>query len=101
MAALAAAVVAAPALAAGTFYGQWDVTACASGRSAALVITPLALRWHDTSCTVRRSYRVGNSWHISTACLDAASELAVTLQLNGDRLQVEWNGVKMALRRCS
>jgi hypothetical protein len=92
-----------PALADGSFYGRWarDQAACsADGVMAPLAITGLALQWPDTVCAVRRSYRVGNSWHIGAHCPDAASDVPVTLQLDRDRLRVLWGGATAEFRRC-
>ena len=98
-----AVLAAGPALAAGSFYGRWasDLTACANGAiTGPLVVSALSLRWPDTACTVRTSYRVGDVWHIGARCRDAASDVAVRLQLKADRLVVIWDGALAELRRC-
>jgi hypothetical protein len=97
------AVLAVPALAAGSFFGRWafDLTACAQDIvTGPLVVTPMALQWPDTRCAVRTSYRVGDVWHISARCPDAASDVPVKLELKADRLLVEWGGARAAFRRC-
>jgi hypothetical protein len=91
-----------PALAAESFYGRWALTlaGCADD-DAAFVVTPLSLRWPDTACAVRTSYRVGAVWHIGVRCVDAATDVPVGLQLKeDDRLAMEWSGARLELRRC-
>ena len=94
-----AALIAGPAPAAESFYGRWavDPAACAAGGTvmAPLQVTPLALQWPDTVCRVQRSYRVGDSWHIGARCPDVASDVAVTLQLQGERLRVVRRGLPL------
>jgi hypothetical protein len=96
-------VLAAPALAAGTFYGRWAVDPAACAQDAVtgpLVVSALSLQWPDTACRVRTSYRVGDAWHIGARCPDAASDVPVRLQLKADRLVVDWGGASAAFRRC-
>ena len=102
--AVCAVLVVGPALADGSFYGRWavDPAACAVDGmvTGPLVVTALSLQWPDTVCTVRRSYRVRDAWHIGARCADAASDVAVTLQLAGERLRVDWGGATAEFRRC-
>ena len=101
--AVGAMLIAGPALAAGSFYGRWasDLTACANEAiTGPLVVSSLSLQWPDTVCTVRTSYRVGDAWHIGARCRDAASDVAVRLQLKADRLVIDWSGALAELRRC-
>ena len=103
VAAACALLVAAPALAQTSFYGRWarDQAACsADGIMAPFAVTALTLQWPDTVCAVRRSYRVGDSWHIGAHCPDTASDVPVTLQLERDRLRVLWGGATAEFRRC-
>jgi|EndMetStandDraft_8_1072994.scaffolds.fasta_scaffold126003_2 hypothetical protein len=97
------AILATPALAAGTFYGRWALNPAACSQDAVtgpLVVSAQSLQWPDTACRVRTSYRVGDTWHIGARCPDAASDVPVGLQLKGDRLLVEWGGGRAEFRRC-
>ena len=104
--ALAACVVTAatPALAADTVYGRWaaDMATCTDENAvlSPLVVTLSALQWPDTICTIRTSYRVGDAMHISARCEDAATDIAVKLQLRGARLVIDSYGALTELRRC-
>ena len=99
-------LVSGPALAQGSFYGRWarDQAACsADGIMAPFAVTALTLQWPDTVCAVRRSYRVGDSWHIGAHCVGEgmASNVAIRLTMRGERLILQWPRSRPEeLRRC-
>jgi hypothetical protein len=89
------------------FSGRWaaDAEACGGNGTAMplLVVDMLSLRWRDAACAIRTSYRVRDSWHIGARCWSdgAASDVAVKLELRGDRLVLDWAGTPgEELRRC-
>jgi hypothetical protein len=99
--------IAIPAAAAETFNGRWaaDAQVCESEDNAMLllVVTPLLLRWRDAACAMRTSYRVRDAWHIAAQCWAGGStgNVAIKLQLRGERLMLSWAGASPAeLRRC-
>jgi hypothetical protein len=99
--------IAIPAAAAETFDGRWaaDAQVCESEDNAMLllVVTPLLLRWRDAACAVRTSYRVRDAWHIGAQCWagSTSGNVAIKLQMRGERLVLGWAGVPAAeLRRC-
>ena len=78
------------------FEGRWaaDVGACGPGRPAAalLVVEALSLRWRESACAVRRSYRVRNAWHIDARCLEngLARDVPIKLELRDKQLVLNW-----------
>ena len=95
------------ALAGEPFDGRWaaDAKACNSDGLAMplLVVDTLTLRWRDSACSVRTSYRVRDTWHIGARCSvdGAASDVAIRLKVHGDRLVLDWAGTSgEELRRC-
>jgi hypothetical protein len=89
------------------FHGRWaaDANACSSEGAAQsiLVVDTLSLRWREAACAVRTSYRVRDTWHIGARCWTdgVASDVPIKLQLNGDRLVLDWAGAPgEELRRC-
>ena len=95
------------ASAAGPFEGRWaaDAQACEreNGAMALLVVNTLSLRWREAACAIRTSYRVRDSWHIGARCWadGATANVAITLQLRGERLLLDWAGAPAEeLRRC-
>jgi len=89
--------------AAGEFDGRWapDPQACAG--ETVLVVNMLSLRWRDAACVVRNSYLVKDTWHIAARCWadGATGNVAISLQLRGERLVLGWAGAPGEdLRRC-
>jgi hypothetical protein len=89
------------------FDGRWaaDAKACSSDGPAMplLVVDTLTLRWRDAACSVRTSYRVRDALHIGARCSvdGAASDVAIKLELRGERLVLDWAGTSgEELRRC-
>jgi hypothetical protein len=87
--------------------GRWaaDAKACSSDGPAMplLVVDTLTLRWRDAACSVRTSYRVRDAWHIGARCWadGVASDVAIRLELRGERLVLDWAGTSgEELRRC-
>jgi hypothetical protein len=89
------------------FDGRWaaDAETCGSKDVVVplLVVDALSLRWWDAACVVRTSYRVRDAWHIGARCFadGAASDVAIRLELRGNRLLLDWAGAPgEELRRC-
>jgi hypothetical protein len=90
-----------------TFEGRWaaDLQACTDETAPvpSVTVTPLSLSWPAAACAVRTSYRLGNAWHVSARCWGegAISEVPIRLQINGDRLVLNWSKARPEeLRRC-
>ena len=103
----AATVLAVCPVAAQPFDGRWaaDPQACTDESTpvAPIIVTPLLLSWPAAACAVRTSYRVGDAWHVSARCWGegAISEVPIRLQMNGDRLVLNWAKARAEeLRRC-
>jgi hypothetical protein len=84
--------------------GRWaaDPENCASEASL-LIVEALSLRWRDAACTVKRSYRLKDSWHIGARCSTegAAADVPLKLEMRGDRLLLEWaSAPPRELSRC-
>jgi hypothetical protein len=96
---LFACALAGAASAAEPFDGRWG--ACEAGPT--LLVTSLSLRWRDAACAIRRSYLVGDAWHIGARCLaeGVAADIPIRLELRGGRLLLDWAGAPPEeLRRC-
>ncbi len=97
-----------PARASETITGRWaaDPAGCAMFGSAAqspLIVTDLALRWHDDACRIARVYKTGDTVHIQALCHGAAGERSVPVSLrpHGGLLSVTWDrGRRGDFRRC-
>jgi hypothetical protein len=96
-----------PALAADPFSGRWasDPRACTDEGAlvAPLTVAPLWLAWPGAACMVRTSYRLRDAWHMSARCFGegAISEVAIRLQMRGERLVLDWAKARPEeLRRC-
>lgn len=94
-----------PAALSETFDGRWasDARGCAGTGNAILIVTPMALRWRDSACAIRTSYRVREAWHIGARCWadGVGISVPVKLQLRGERLLLDWAGAPSEeLQRC-
>jgi hypothetical protein len=106
--AMGALLGATPACAAEPWIGRWapDIKACnGTGGNALwpLQVTPLALKWPATHCTVHKSYKVGQAWHVGARCSGdgVVSMVPMRLQMRGDRLVLDWGRARAEeLRRC-
>jgi hypothetical protein len=105
--AVCALVLAMPAQAAEPFDGRWtaDPSTCMreGDPTSPLVVTSLSVRWRESACAIKTSYRVGDAWHIGARCWagGATSNVPIKLQLRGDRLVLDWAGAPAEeLRRC-
>jgi hypothetical protein len=84
--------------------GRWTPDAENCGvETSLLIVDALSLRWRDAACTVKRSYRLKDSWHIGASCLaeGATSEVPIKLEVRGGRLLLEWASAPVQeLHRC-
>jgi hypothetical protein len=88
---------------AGEFDGRWAADAQACAGETVLVVNMLSLRWREAACAVRTSYLVKDTWHIGARCWagGATGNVAINLQLRGERLVLDWAGAPgEELRRC-
>jgi hypothetical protein len=92
------------------FMGRWaiDPSGCAiagqTPQTTPLVVGDRSVSWFRSSCTIKKSYRIGNGLFLEAQCagFDAASrKMPIGLQLNGAKLRVTWDqSVAGDMQRC-
>jgi hypothetical protein len=111
-AALAAVLVcglpARPAAADDPFRGRWasDLAGCAGGgaANAPLTVTATSVSWSKSTCTIKKSYRIGDTLALQANCSGGGRTgvIPIGLTLRGrDRLSVIWDQTPAGeMRRC-
>ncbi len=111
-AALAAFVVSGlqPALADDPFFGRWaiDPAGCRAGGDTAsttpMIVTATSVKWFVAFCTIKKSYRIGDSLALQVRCSSEGQVkvIPIGLKLSGkDRIQVTWDKAPGGeMRRC-
>ena len=97
---------ASPALAAEAFVGRWAVNAevCSGAwrrhaATSALVATDTSLWWFDGYCRIGKMYKA-KAVYVQAHC-GGKGDVAVTLDAQGNRMQVTWGkGKPEDLKRC-
>jgi hypothetical protein len=92
------------------FIGRWAVgrDGCGFGGSSVetspLVVSERSVRWRDTSCSIRKSYLIGDGLYLQAQCsgLDGSRVVPIGLQLKGrGKLAVTWDRAPAReLQRC-
>jgi hypothetical protein len=91
------------------FMGRWsiDPAGCkASGQTAQttpLVITDRSVDWFRSTCSIKKSYRIGNGLYFEAQCFSQGSsrKMPIGLQLTGSKLRVTWDqSVAGEMQRC-
>ncbi len=92
------------------FMGRWSIDPAGCGiagqtpQTTPLVVGDRSVAWFRSSCTIKKSYRIGNGLYLEAQCFgqDAASrKMPIGLQLNGSKLRVTWDqSVAGDMQRC-
>jgi hypothetical protein len=99
------------AQAADPFRGRWsiDPAGCRfAGNTAAtspLVLSEKSVTWFKSSCTIKKTYRIGDGLFLQAHCSNAGSNaktMPIGLQLQGpDRIKLTWDKTAAGeMRRC-
>jgi hypothetical protein len=98
-----------PARADARFLGRWALnpSGCKFGGSTAettpLVVTDTSVAWFPGTCTIKKSYLIGEGLYLQAQCLSngASRVMPIGLQLKGSKLMVTWDQTKAGeMQRC-
>jgi hypothetical protein len=81
------------------FMGRWsiDPAGCRgfgqTAQTTALVITERSVEWFQSSCTIKKSYRIANGLYLQADCFGQGRSrvMPIGLQLKGSKLNVTWD----------
>jgi len=91
------------------FIGRWsiDPAGCKgfgqTAQTTPLVISERAVNWFQSTCSIKKSYRIGNGLYLEAQCWTggALRVMPIGLQLKGRMLQVTWDqAVAGEMQRC-
>lgn len=91
------------------FMGRWSVdpSGCRArgptAQTTPLVVTDRSVDWFQSTCSIRKSYRIGNGLYLEALCFSGGSsrKMPIGLQLNGSKLRVTWDqSVAGDMERC-
>ena len=92
------------------FLGRWSVdpSGCLTyGSTAAttpLVVTERSVTWHQSSCTIKKSYRIGEGLYLQAQCSSEGKSrvMPIGLHLKGrSRINVTWDQTNAGdMQRC-
>lgn len=91
------------------FMGRWsiDPAGCKgfgqTAQTSALVLTDHSVNWFQSSCTIKKSYRIGDGLYLEAQCFKLGSSrvMPIGLQLKGKTLAVTWDQTKAGdMQRC-
>jgi hypothetical protein len=91
------------------FMGRWsiDPSGCngfgQTAQTTALVITDRTVDWFRSSCSIKKSYRIGEGLYLQAQCFSqgASRVMPIGLQLKGKKLHVTWDKtVAGDMQRC-
>ncbi len=91
------------------FTGRWsiDPAGCRgfgqTAQTTALVVGNNSVEWFQSSCTIKKSYRIANGLYLEANCFGQGRSrvMPIGLQLNGSRLRVTWDQtVAGEMQRC-
>jgi hypothetical protein len=91
------------------FIGRWSINPSGcnsfgdSVETAPLVITDTTVKWRVSSCTIKKSYRIGEGLYLQAQCSSEgkARVMPIGLQLKGKKLHVTWDQtVAGDMQRC-
>lgn len=91
------------------FIGRWsiDPTGCdgfgQTAQTTALVVGDRSVEWFQSSCTIKKSYRIANGLYLEANCFGQGRSrvMPIGLQLNGSKLRVTWDQtVAGEMQRC-
>lgn len=91
------------------FMGRWsiDPLGCKgdgqTARTTPLVITDRSVDWYQASCTIKKSYRIGDGLYLQAQCFSQGTSrvMPIGLQLKGRKLHVTWDQTAAGeMQRC-
>jgi len=91
------------------FMGRWSIEAAGckgfgqTAQTTPLVITERSVDWYQSSCSIKKSYRIGNGLYLQAQCFQQGSSrvMPIGLQLKGSKLHVTWDQtVAGDMQRC-
>jgi hypothetical protein len=91
------------------FMGRWaiDPAGCSgfgqTAPTAALVVGNNSVEWFQSSCTIKKSYRIANGLYLEANCFGQGRSrvMPIGLQLNGGKLRVTWDQTAVGdMQRC-
>jgi hypothetical protein len=91
------------------FMGRWsiDPSGCRgfgqTAQTTPLVITDRTVDWYQSSCSIKKSYRIGEGLYLQAHCFSRGSSrvMPIGLQLKGKKLHVTWDQtVAGDMQRC-
>ncbi len=91
------------------FLGRWsiDPAGCKvegdTAETAPLVLTDTTVKWFVSSCTIKKSYRIGDGLYLQAQCSSEGKTrvMPIGLQLKGRALTVTWDQTRVGeMRRC-
>lgn len=91
------------------FTGRWslDPAGCKgfgqTAQTTPLVVTDRSVDWFQSSCTIKKSYRIGDGLYLQAQCFSQGTSrvMPIGLRLKGRKLQVTWDQtVAGDMQRC-
>lgn len=91
------------------FMGRWSIDPAGcngfgqTAQTSALVVANRSVAWFQSSCTVKKSYRVANGLYLEANCFEQGRSriMPIGLQLNGSKLRVTWDRTAIGeMQRC-
>jgi len=81
------------------FSGRWSINpaGCNSfgntAETAPLFVTDTTVKWWMSSCTIKKSYRIGDGLYLQTQCSSEGKSrvMPIGLQIKGKKLHVTWD----------
>lgn len=99
----------APACADPAFNGRWSIspTGCTifgdTTETAPLILTDTTVNWWVASCTIKKSYRIGEGLYLEARCSSEGRTytMPIGLQMQGQKLRVTWDKtIAGVMQRC-
>jgi hypothetical protein len=87
------------AFAADPFTGKWaiDPAGCRingdTAETAPMIVTETSVKWFVSSCTIKKSYRIGDGLYLQAQCSSEGKTrvMPIGLQRKGAKLHVTWD----------
>ena len=91
------------------FMGRWSIEPAGcngfgdTAKTTPLVLTDRSVDWYRSSCTIKKSYRIGEGLYLQAQCVSrgVSRVMPIGLQLRGKLLHVTWDQtVAGDMQRC-
>jgi hypothetical protein len=91
------------------FMGRWSIDPAGcngfgqTAQTTPLVITDRTVDWYQSSCSIKKSYRIGEGLYLQAQCFNRGTSrvMPIELQLKGKKLHVTWDQtVAGDMQRC-